>query len=85
MKVNLRINEIIIGEGVEVSRSMRRILQAAVESELVRLLVEKGLPEKIEKGARIPSMPVNLELNGKISPDRVGKMLAKSIYAELAK
>ena len=62
MKVNLRINEIIIGEGVEVSRSMRRILQAAVESELVSLLAEKGLPRKIEKGAQIPRLPVNLEL-----------------------
>jgi len=73
-----------MGEGVEVSRSMRRILQAAVETELARLLTEKGLPPKIEKGARIPSIPVNLALKGKISPDRVGKMLAQSIYGELA-
>jgi len=80
----LRINEIILGEGVEVSRSMRRILQCAVESELVRLVAEKGLPPTMEKGARIPAMQVDLELLGKTSPDRVGKMLARSIYAELA-
>ncbi|MGK7904654.1 MAG: hypothetical protein AB4352_25265 [Hormoscilla sp.] len=85
MKVNLRINEIIIGEGVEVSRSMRRIFQAAVESELARLLGGKGLPPSMEKGARIPGMQVDMELKGKTSPDRVGKMLARSIYAEMAK
>ncbi|MBC6420237.1 MAG: hypothetical protein GDA43_00510 [Hormoscilla sp. SP5CHS1] len=85
MNVKMRINEIIIGKGVDVPRSMRRILQAALEAELARILTEKGLSPKLEKGARIPSLPVNLELKGKTSPDRVGKMLARSIYAELAK
>ncbi|MBO1350443.1 MAG: hypothetical protein EBE86_025095 [Hormoscilla sp. GUM202] len=85
MNVKMRINEISIGEGVDVPRNMRRILQAALEAELARMLTEKGLPPKLEKGARIPRLPVNLELKGKTSPDRVGKMLARSIYAELAK
>ncbi|MBO1350936.1 MAG: hypothetical protein EBE86_027825 [Hormoscilla sp. GUM202] len=84
MNIKMRINEIIIGEGVEVPRSMGRILQAALEAELARMLTEKGLPPKPEKGARIPSLPVNRELKGKTSPDRVGKLLAQAIYAELA-
>ncbi|AOY81344.1 hypothetical protein BJP36_16965 [Moorena producens JHB] len=85
MNVNLRINEIVIGEGVDVPRSMRRVLQAAVEAELARLLTEKGLPHSLEQDYRIPGMQVDLELKGKTSPDRVGKMVAQSIYEQLAK
>ncbi len=85
MNLDLRINEIVIGEGVDVPRSMRRVLQAAVETELTRLLTEKGLPHHLEKGAGIPGMQVDLELKGKTSPDRLGKMVAQSIYAELTK
>ena len=85
MNVNLRINEIVIGEGVDVPRSMRRVFQTAVEAELISLLAEKGLPHDIQKGIRISGMQVDLELKGKTSPDRVGKMVARSIYRELTK
>ncbi|NEO94800.1 MAG: hypothetical protein F6K56_33255 [Moorea sp. SIO3G5] len=85
MNVNLRINEIVIGEGLDIPRSMRRVLQAAVEAELARLLAEKGLPQNRQKDTRIPGMQVDLELKGKTSPDRVGKMVAQSIYEQLIK
>ncbi|NEO96930.1 MAG: hypothetical protein F6K56_45300, partial [Moorea sp. SIO3G5] len=52
MNVNLRINEIVIGEGLDIPRSMRRVLLAAVESELARLLAEKGLPQNRQKDTR---------------------------------
>lgn len=85
MNLDLRINEIVIGEGIDVPRSMRRVLQAVVEAELTRLFAEKGLPHHLEKGAGIPGMQVDLELKGKTSPDRLGKMVAQSIYEKLTK
>ncbi|AOX00888.1 hypothetical protein BJP34_16825 [Moorena producens PAL-8-15-08-1] len=85
MSVNLRINEIVIGEGIDLPRSMRRVLQAAVETELARLLAEKGLPHSLEQDSRIPGMQVDLELKGKTSPDHLGKMVAQSIYEQLTK
>ncbi|NEO40706.1 MAG: hypothetical protein F6J90_31980 [Moorea sp. SIOASIH] len=85
MNVNLRINEIVIGEGLDIPRSMRRVLQAAVETELTRLLTENGLPHSLAQDYRIPGMQVDLELKGKTSPDRVGKMVAQSIYEQLTK
>ncbi|NEQ82819.1 MAG: hypothetical protein F6K26_22035 [Moorea sp. SIO2I5] len=83
MNVNLRINEIVIGEGVDLPRSMRRVWQGAVEAELTRLLTEKGLPQNRLKDTSIPGMQVELELKGKTSPVQVGKMVAQSIYDQL--
>ncbi len=85
MNVNLRINEIVIGEGIDIPRSMRRVLQVAVETELAQLFAEKGLPHHLEKGAGIPSMQVDLDLKRKTSPNRLGKMVAQSIYEKLTK
>ncbi len=84
MNIHLRINQIVIGD-VDLPRSMRRVLQAALEAELARLLAENTLPHNLQKGARIPSMQVDLELKGKTSPELLGKMVAQSIYRELAK
>ncbi|NER97013.1 MAG: hypothetical protein F6J86_24715 [Symploca sp. SIO1B1] len=85
MNLDLRINEIIIGDGIDVPRSMRRVLQAAVEEELTRLLAEKNLPHSLEQDVRIPGLQVDLALKGKTSPDRLGKMVAQSIYKQLTK
>ncbi len=85
MNVNLKIDEIVIGENLDIPRSMRRVLQVAVETELAQLLAEKGLPHHLEKGVGIPSMQVDLDLKMKTSPDRLGKMVAQSIYEQLTK
>ncbi|MDY6898118.1 MAG: hypothetical protein SWZ49_08560 [Cyanobacteriota bacterium] len=47
MNIKLNIEQIIL-EGVDVPRSQRPRLQAAVSAELSRLLTEKGVPPHLQ-------------------------------------
>ena len=82
MTLRLHIESLSLA-GVDVLRSQRSQLQAALEAELVRLLTVHGVPESLQQGGRIRKLPANLTLAGKPSPGELGQAIAKSIYTDL--
>ena len=82
MKLRLHIESLSL-VGVDVPRSQRPQLQAALEAELSRLFRAHGLPQSLRQGGRIPKLPANLTLVGKPSPGELGQMIARSIYTDL--
>ncbi|MGB3653857.1 MAG: hypothetical protein WBA41_21955 [Rivularia sp. (in: cyanobacteria)] len=79
--MNLKLNiEQIILEGVDVPRSQRPRLQAAVSAELSRLLTEKGVPPHLQNGGAISSIPATVNVTKSIKPEQMGREIAQSIY-----
>ena len=80
MKINLRIERLIL-DGLDVAPHERHALQAAVESELARLLAVDGLNHELTAGGAWPSLvaaPVQVA-NGN-GPERVGHQIARAVY-----
>ena len=82
MTLRLHIESLSL-EGVDVPRSQRPQLQAALEAELVRLLTVHGVPDSLQQGGRIPKLPANLTVGRKLSPAELGEAIAHSIYTDL--
>ena len=82
MTLRLHIESLSL-EGVDVPRSQRPQLQAALEAELVRLLTVHGVPEALQQGGRIGKLPANLTVEGKLNPTELGEAIARSIYTDL--
>ncbi|MDJ0737538.1 MAG: hypothetical protein QNJ47_26315 [Nostocaceae cyanobacterium] len=79
--MNLKLNiEQIILEGVDLPRSQRSRLQAAVETELLRLLSENGLPPHLQGGGTIPNLPATVNVTKGMKPEQMGREIAQSIY-----
>ena len=79
MHLNLNIERIIL-EGVDLPRSQRSRLQAAVSTELSRLLTENGLPTSLQKGGAVSSLPATVSAPKGMSPEQMGTEIAQSIY-----
>lgn len=82
MTLKLHIESLAL-EGVDVPRSQRPHLQAALEAELARLMMVYGVPEALQRGGRIGRLPANLTVEGKRSPTELGEAIARSIYTDL--
>jgi hypothetical protein len=82
--VTLKLHiESISLEGVDVSRSQRHQLHAALETELTRLLTVQGVSQSLQNGGHIPKLSVNLASSEKQNPTQLGQAIARSIYADL--
>lgn len=80
MNINIQIEKLVL-EGVSISPSQGRLLQAAVEAELGRLLTVKGLPENWQADglvSRLPGGAIQLELG--TNPTQMGQQIAQKIY-----
>jgi len=85
MNVNVYIERLIL-EGVEVSSLDRPALQAAVESELTRLLVEGGLhPDLTAGGARASMRGGAFQPPAGGKPDHLGQQIARAVYGGIGK
>jgi hypothetical protein len=82
MNINIQIDRLILG-GVNISPRQRRQLQAAVESELSRLLASNGIPPSLQNGGAIPKLPATLNITQNHNPSQMGQEIAQSIYGEL--
>ncbi len=83
MNINLQIERIIL-EDVDLPRSLRPRLQAALSAELSRLLTENGLPPHLQAGGVITNLPSNVNITKDAGPEQMGTGIAQSIYVNLS-
>lgn len=77
MNINIDIEKLIL-EGVPISPSQGRLLQAAVETELARLLANEGLPNNLLSGGVAPSNAIQQKPG--TNPTQMGQQIAQRIY-----
>jgi hypothetical protein len=80
MNINIDIQKLIL-EGMPISPSQGRLLQAAVEAELARLLSTEGIPDKWKAGGVVPQVPRGaIQLKPGTNPTQMGQQIAQGIY-----
>ena len=84
MNVNLHIERLIL-DGLTVSPAERPLLQAAVETELTRLITDGGLSPALQEGGARPSLRAGgMELQGGENPTNLGTQIAQAVYKGMA-
>ncbi len=80
MNINLHIERLVL-DGVAVAPGERPRLQAAVETELARLLAEGGLSEELRGGGAVPSVRAGgIRLTGQGDAAGLGRQIAGAVY-----
>lgn len=83
MKINVQIERLIL-RGISVAPHEQPLLQAAVESELARLLSAGGLNQQLAAGVAVPSVNApTMQLSSPAGPARLGQGIARSVYGGL--
>ena len=80
MNVTVHIERLVL-DGLPVTRQQGPLVQAAVESELARLLESGGLTGELAQGGAVPSVRAaapGLSPDG--GPDTIGTQIAQAIY-----
>ena len=76
MNIDIDIERMIL-EGVAISPSQGRKLQAAVEAELTRLLATEGIPENWQKGGVVPHVTGGaIQVKPGTNPTQMGQQIA---------
>lgn len=84
MNLKLQIERLIL-DGVHLAPEHRPLLQAAVESELARLLAEGGLAAGVKAaGATARMTGGNLQLTPD-NPGSMGRQIARAVYGSIGK
>ena len=80
--MNIRIDiESLILEGISIESEQRARLQAAVETELARLLARGGVAPELRSGGAVPSLKADaIRLSSDGTPARLGKQIARAVY-----
>ena len=85
MKIKLHIERLIL-DGLNVERLDGSVVQAAVETELARLLSTEGLHPSLLSGGAMPHAPGgSIQLTSESSPARLGTQIAQAAYGGLGK
>ncbi|MFL6196539.1 MAG: hypothetical protein ACJ75H_20325 [Thermoanaerobaculia bacterium] len=85
MKVNLHIDRLVL-EGIDLDHAQRPLLQAAVETELGRLLAQGGVGADFAGGGAVPSVRAEgFEIGADGGPARLGTQIAQSVYGGIGK
>lgn len=80
MKINVRIERLIL-DGIHVAPHERPLLQAAVESELARLMSVDGLNQGLAAGVAVPSVnAATMQMPTDTGPARLGQEIAQAVY-----
>jgi hypothetical protein len=85
MNIDLHIERLIL-EGVDLAPGQRPGLQAAVESELTRLLTEGGLAPQLTAGGalhRVTTPAIRLDRGN--GPATLGHQIAGAVYGGIGK
>jgi hypothetical protein len=81
MKIQVDIERLVL-DGIDIPARQRPLLQAAVETELTRLLFTGGLNQALLSGESIPGLRVNaLQWSANSSPIHLGQQIARSVYS----
>lgn len=80
MNINVSIERLIL-EGIALPHSQRPIVQAAVETELARLLTADGLASLLMTGGTLPVIPGrSIQLSSDGNPGMLGQQIARAVY-----
>lgn len=83
MDINLNIDQLVL-EGITLSPRERRQLQAAVETELGRLITENGLASYLHSNGTVPSLnPDAIQVAANPNPAQLGTQIAHAVYRGL--
>ncbi len=83
MNINLNIEQLIL-DGIDLPRHQRPQLQAAIETELGRLLAADGLTPRLQAGGAVPHVPAGaIQLTGENNPTHLGHQIAQAVYGGL--
>jgi hypothetical protein len=85
MNVKLHIERLVL-EGLDIAPGQRHLLQAAVETELTRLLAEGGLASPLSGGVALPRVASPaIQLNSGSGPTELGRQIAGALYGGIGK
>lgn len=78
--IHLHIERLVL-DGLSIERAQGPQVQAAVETELARLLMENGLGAPPGAGGAVPSVNAGgIQLSPGSSPAQLGRQIAQSVY-----
>ena len=85
MNINVHIEQLIL-EGLPITHSQRPRLQAAVETELARLLAADGLAPSSVAGGWVSHVPTgSIQLASANDPTHLGQQIAQAVYGGIRK
>jgi len=80
MNINVHIERLVL-DGISISANQRPLLQAAIESELTRLLATNGLAPHLLSGGAMPHAPAgSMQLAADSKPTHLGQQIAQAVY-----
>jgi hypothetical protein len=82
MNINIHIERLIL-DGVDVPYAQRPVLQAALESELARLVGEGGIAPGLASGGAFPRVRVpgaGITISSEGGPAALGQQIAQAVY-----
>ena len=80
MNVRLHIGRVVL-DGIDVAAGDRRRLKAAIESELARLVAERGLSAELARGGNVPSVGApQIGLPANPRPTQLGTAIAGAVF-----
>jgi hypothetical protein len=83
MNINLHIDRLIL-DGLDFGHDQRALLQAAVQTELGRLLTAGGLSNEIAIAGAIPRVAGKaIEVQQQHGPHDTGRRIAASVYGAI--
>ena len=78
-RIELHIERLVVDESL-LAPGQQAALQTAVETELVRMLAERGVSPCLD--AAVPSLTAgNIRVADRSNPARIGRQIAQSVYA----
>lgn len=85
MNINLHIERLIL-DGLPFEARHRAALQAEIEIELARLLIENGVGANWQSGGAVPGARADaIQFSAQNSPAEIGRQIAGSIYGSIGK
>lgn len=83
MNINLHIERLVL-DGLAVAPRERARFQAAVETELTRLLTSDGLSSMLLSGGTMPHLPAtSIQLSDQANPIDLGQQIAGAVHGRI--
>ncbi|MBP1468348.1 hypothetical protein EYB53_021735 [Candidatus Chloroploca sp. M-50] len=82
MNIALHIDRLVL-DGLELGPGQARLVRAAVEVELTRLLTAGGLAPELAAGAAMPTLEAGTIATAGSEPRALGGQIAQAVYAGL--
>jgi hypothetical protein len=84
MNIKLHIERLVL-DGVNIAPEQRHVLQASVETELTRLLTDRGLAPSLAQGVALPRISTSgMQLTSN-NPTQIGQQIAQSVYGGIGR